>query len=286
MGTSNSAMSLSSAVSILSVLYFISILAIAVLTSVYPFLLHNEQVLPISHSFNINTTASLDIEWSIMLGLRMNQGISFILGGFGNLLTLVAIPYMRQKYGSQFSILQLNSVVLILHLSLADLLFAIPSIPHRSGFFLLQEVWIDEKICIYTGLFRFFGGYVDFNTIAMISCCVARHNVCNTCTGVSLAHDTHDKLFGGKRVYLVCGYIWVVSILTILPDVMGVPGSYTLSGSPDVCDFGCPRDGCLKIFPVVGIIINMVFMIIFYIIIISNLYHKKKQVHQKISLLC
>ena len=57
----------------------------------------------------------------------------FFSGGFGNLLTLVAIPYMRQKYGSQFSILQLNSVVLILHLSLADLLFAIPSIPHRSG---------------------------------------------------------------------------------------------------------------------------------------------------------
>ena len=115
-----------------------------------------------------------------------------------------------------------------------------------AGFFLLQEVWIDEKICIYTGLFRFFGcntsslenntidnfflpgGYVDFNTIAMISCCVARHNVCNTCTGVSLAHDTHDKLFGGKRVYLVCGYIWVVSILTILPDVMGVCGSSSL----------------------------------------------------------
>ena len=73
-------MSLSSAVSFLSVLYFISILVIAVLTSVYPFLPHDEQAIPMSHSFISNTTASLDIDWNIMLGLRLNQAISFILG--------------------------------------------------------------------------------------------------------------------------------------------------------------------------------------------------------------
>ena len=50
-------------------------------------------------------------------------------GFFGNLLTLVAIPYVRKVYGAQFSILQLNSVVLILHLSLAELLITVVSIP-------------------------------------------------------------------------------------------------------------------------------------------------------------
>ena len=64
--------------------------------------------------------------------------------------------------------------------------------------------------------------YVDFNTIAMIACCVAKHNLCGTCGGASLSHDKHDKIFGGKKVYLVCLLIWVVSFLTILPDVMGV----------------------------------------------------------------
>lgn len=62
--------------------------------------------------------------------------------------------------------------------------------------------------------------YVDFNTIAMIACSVARHNLCRECCG-SLSHDTHDKIFGGRRVYLVCLAIWMVSLAIILPDITG-----------------------------------------------------------------
>ena len=51
-------------------------------------------------------------------------------GGLANLLTLIAIPYVRQKYGSQFSILQLNSMVLILNLSLANLLWSLLGVPN------------------------------------------------------------------------------------------------------------------------------------------------------------
>ena len=71
-------------------------------------------------------------------------------------------------------------------------------------------------------MFFFEVAYVDFNTIAMIACCVAKHNLCSTCGGASLSHDKHDKIFGGKKVYLVCLLIWVVSFLTLLPDIMGV----------------------------------------------------------------
>ena len=71
-------------------------------------------------------------------------------------------------------------------------------------------------------MFFFQVAYVDFNTIAMIACCVAKHNLCGTCGGASLSHDEHDKIFGGKKVYLVCLLIWVVSFLTLLPDIMGV----------------------------------------------------------------
>jgi hypothetical protein len=46
------------------------------------------------------------------------------------LLTLVAIPYVRTVYGSTFSVLQLNSMVLILHLSVADLLYCVIGLPH------------------------------------------------------------------------------------------------------------------------------------------------------------
>ena len=51
-------------------------------------------------------------------------------GGFGNLLTLVAIPYVRIVYGTEFCVLKLNSMVLILHLSFADLLYCVIGFPH------------------------------------------------------------------------------------------------------------------------------------------------------------
>jgi hypothetical protein len=70
--------------------------------------------------------------------------------------------------------------------------------------------------------FVFEVAYVEFNTKDMIACCVAKHNLCSTCGGASLSHDEHDKIFGGKKVYLVCILIWAASFFTILPDVMGV----------------------------------------------------------------
>ena len=46
------------------------------------------------------------------------------------MVTLLAIPYVKHRYGSQFTLLQLNSVVLILHLSFADLLYVLVSLPN------------------------------------------------------------------------------------------------------------------------------------------------------------
>ena len=62
--------------------------------------------------------------------------LNFSQGGFGNLLTLLSIPYVRMKYGTEFSLLQLNSVVLILHLSFTDLLYCLLGFPH------FIQVWI------------------------------------------------------------------------------------------------------------------------------------------------
>ena len=63
----------------------------------------------------------------------------------------------------------------------------------------------------------------------MIACSVARHNLCARCGAASHSHDQHDRIFGGKKVYVVCLLIWVVSFLTILPEALEVcyvVGSY------------------------------------------------------------
>merc|ERR1711892_937750 len=96
--------------------------------------------------------------------------------------------------------------------------------------------------------------------------------------GVSITHDAQDKIFGCKRVYLVCVYIWTISILIMLPDVVGAFGSFTLSRSQDVCDFGCPWEGCFNLFPAISIVNNILFMSIFHIIIVTNLYLNRKGV--------
>ena len=46
-----------------------------------------------------------------------------LVGVVGNLLTLVALPYVRRKYGAQFSALKSTIFILLLHLSLCDLLY-------------------------------------------------------------------------------------------------------------------------------------------------------------------
>merc|ERR1719450_283947 len=113
-----------------------------------------------------------------MLGVLLNQLLIFIIGGLGNILTLVAIPYVKHKYGSEFSLLQLSSVVLMLHLSVSDLLYAVLGLPNFIRVYLLRDGVIEEGSCYYPSLLRHLVAYVDFNTIGMIACCVARHNLC------------------------------------------------------------------------------------------------------------
>ena len=69
----------------------------------------------------------------MFIGKIVNFCFSIMLcfsGVVGNVLTLAAIPYVRSKYGPEFSILKLNSVVLLLHLSFCDLLYNLIGFPH------------------------------------------------------------------------------------------------------------------------------------------------------------
>ena len=53
------------------------------------------------------------------------------------------------------------------------------------------------------------------------------------CGGASLPHNNHAQHFGSEKVYLVCILIWVVSSLSIIPDVMEVGNSIYLKNDKD-----------------------------------------------------
>ena len=94
---------------------------------------------------NVSSNNFDNIGQVMVIGIVINQVLIMLIGKFinlcfsnmlcfsgfvGNMLTLAAIPYVRSKYGSELSILKLNSVVLILHLSFWDLLYNLIGFPH------------------------------------------------------------------------------------------------------------------------------------------------------------
>ena len=153
---------------------------------------------------------------------------------------------MKTTYGSEFSVLKLNSIILILHLSFCDLLYAFVGLPHLIHAYLYKTNIYSASVCYFLGMLRNLIAYTDFNTIAVISCCVARQTLCRSaqsranigddciilgfreCSGNNFEHDEHDRLFGGRKIYLVCLSTWLVSAGVLFPDIIGVSPQCTL----------------------------------------------------------
>ena len=73
---------------------------------------------------------SLCLPFALRLCLLTCLSLLFIIGLIGNLLTLMALPYVRRKYGTQFSVLQTSTAILLIHLSFCDLLYILIGFTH------------------------------------------------------------------------------------------------------------------------------------------------------------
>ena len=76
------------------------------------------------------TSLSLGLPSTLRYFLLAFLTLLLIVGIVGNLLTLVALPYVRKKYGDQFSVLKSTTVILIVHLAICDLLYILVGFPH------------------------------------------------------------------------------------------------------------------------------------------------------------
>ena len=85
---------------------------------------------------------TLDLPPSLRFSLLSILIILLIVGLLGNVLTLLALPYVRRKYGAQFSVLQSSTAILLLHLSYFDLLYI------TVGFTHFIHVLIEGKSCV------------------------------------------------------------------------------------------------------------------------------------------
>ena len=62
-----------------------------------------------------------------------NIVIIILIGTFGNLLTLLALPYARYYYHKRFSLLTSSTTILLLHLALCDLCYLIFGLPVQAS---------------------------------------------------------------------------------------------------------------------------------------------------------
>ena len=62
-----------------------------------------------------------------------NIVIIILIGTFGNLLTLLALPYARFYYPRRFSLLSSSTTILLLHLALCDLCYLVFGLPVQAS---------------------------------------------------------------------------------------------------------------------------------------------------------
>jgi len=134
------------------------------------------------------------------------------IGGVGNIITLLSVPYVYYRYPKQFQ-LQWNSVTLLmLHLSVLDLLYVCLCLPpfiliYSTGYFPYPQ-WM----CWLTAAIRNLIAYADFLTLACIALLRMRGICKNKNTPVRSGSDESTfKTFS----YIIC--IWSVSFLIISP---------------------------------------------------------------------
>ena len=77
--------------------------------------------------------------------------------------------------------------------------------------------------------------YVALGAIAFMAC---RQKLCERCSesGQWANHHTHDKLFKKEGVILIIVLTWFISFISIIPDCLGLSGSYMWSNTFYGCD--------------------------------------------------
>ena len=103
------------------------------------------------------------------LPVLVNIATIMLIGGGGNMLTLVAIPYCYVKHRKTFAALWNMTTILILHLSLCDLMYCLFGLP--LFFELYYKGFFDHsaQMCVIWAALRNLIVYADFITMAAIS---------------------------------------------------------------------------------------------------------------------
>ncbi|XP_063889289.1 protein trapped in endoderm-1-like [Scylla paramamosain] len=186
-----------------------------------------------------------------------------ILGFFGNLLTILALPHARR--------LRHSATWLVVNLAVAEGVFCVTILP-ISAAHLLHMLYTGQPLFDKTGCSVFvFQRYVNIQAELLSIAAIA----INRCVLIAMPKSYPNVFSSRKTVGIIAG-IWLVSIAIMLIPLLKVYGEFTYNDNTEECDFDdevpqgkTPR----KVFLSLGFLLPCIIIITSY----SYIYYKARQ---------
>ena len=221
--------------------------------------------------------------WELADGIRLLYmvalSVMLVVNVLGNSLTLVALPTVRFYYKQEFSLLQRPVFLLLLHLSLLDLLYGLVGFPHFiHGLYLEGDNPFNYDggftLCWWLAFFRNWFSQMDFANMGAIAFLARRQKLCKQCEDENdySKHEEHDWLFRRMGIMLIILVLWLTSLLSILPDCLGITGAgYKWTNKTYGCDVVYCADSRESYGMIANILLNTLIIFVSYYSIVKKL---------------
>nr|QPB73592.1 GPCR8 [Penaeus japonicus] len=203
--------------------------------------------------------------WALLVTAVAATLIS-ILGFFGNLLTILALPYSLR--------LRNAATWFVVNLAFAEGMFCVTILPMSAA--QLFHLYVAQKPLITSGCKVFvFLRYVNIQAELLSIAAIA----VNRCILIAVPKK-YPKIYTGAKTVLIITAIWVVSIFIMLIPLLEIYGHLGYNKETKECDFvGDGNEGPRKLFLGLGFLLPCAVIIASY----SYIFYKARQSSVKVQ---
>ncbi|KAK8746031.1 hypothetical protein OTU49_017229 [Cherax quadricarinatus] len=190
-----------------------------------------------------------------MLGFTAASAfIISILGTFGNLLTIIALPMSKK--------LRTSATAFVVNLAVVELLFCVFILPMSGAQYLYlqqhSESLLTDRDCIFFTSVRYTLTQVELQTILAIALTRAL-----AVSVPRLYASINRPIIMGSYI----GGIWIYSLFLKLPPALGVMGQYEFNTDTMECDMGSASIKARYVYILVEAVIPVLLIFILYIFV-------------------
>jgi len=225
---------------------------------------------------------------AVKVAAIINIIIIIIVGGLGNLLTIISIINAWTRYRSLFPSLWNSTTILMLNLSFCDLLYCVLGLPIFISVYYHGFLPHSETFCRYSSMVRNWIAYADFLTMAAIAVTRSSGYVLSHCGFTHIS----NSLFSVKTSIATCIGIWILAFIILCPVTFSLTiGKYYFGTfGYDVRHGKCEVVHCETsegFFPggflfSVAFFVPLIFLLVSHVVVITALEVEKRRKDKKI----